>query len=184
MSEEEKKDSKPKDSKPEPAADEEVRILRYKDKLQDALRHLKNVHAACELMALRLIDRNEPGDREMAMILVVNGFTHDLSKLYGLEWDWIHQDVDREKLALAVQQHQATNEHHPEFWGGASLMPPVRIAEMVCDWFARSQEMGTDLREWTKTAMEKYGINPRSKLGLQIKKFVNLLLNPQFKKLD
>lgn len=187
MSEEQKKDVKTLDVTPKEVRDsaaEEVQRLRYKDRLQEALRHLKNVHAACELMALRLIDRNEPGDREMATILVINGFTHDLSKLRGIEWDWIHQDEDREKLVMAVRQHQATNEHHPEFWGGASLMPPVRIAEMVCDWFARSQEMGTDLRAWTKTAMTKYEIKPQSKLGREIKGFVNLLLDPAFKKLD
>jgi len=176
-------EEKKKEASADSTADE-VQRLRFKDKLQEALRHLKNVHAACELMALRLIDRNEHGDREMAMILVVNGFTHDLSKLRGIEWDWIHQNEDKEKLLLAVKQHQASNEHHPEFWGGAGKMPPVRLAEMVCDWFARSQEMGTDLRAWTLTALEKYEINPRSKLGMEIKKFVNLLLDPQFTKLE
>lgn len=178
----------PEEKKPEKTeaqtAAEEVQILRFKDKLQEALRHLKNVHAACELMALRLIDRNQSGDREMAMILVVNGFTHDLSKLRGIEWKYIHQDTDKDNLKLAIEQHQATNEHHPEFWGGADKMPPVRVAEMVCDWFARSQEMGTDLRVYMKSALKRFEIRPQSKLGRAIKSFVDLLLDPKFKKLD
>ena len=157
--------------------------LQLKEKLQEALRHLKNVHAACELLALRLIDRDGPGDREMAQILVYNGFTHDLSKLQGIEWDWMHQNDDKEKLLTAIKQHQQSNEHHPEFWGGAQFMPPVRIAEMVCDWFSRSQEKGTDMKEWVNTALKRFDIKPNTKLARQIREFTGLLLDPPFKPL-
>jgi len=159
----------------------ELDCLRLKDKLQEALRHLKHVQSACELLAVRLIERDGPGDREMAQILVFNGFMHDISKLHGIEWQWIHQTEDKEMLLIAISQHQQTNEHHPEFWGGADFMPPVRVAEMVCDWFARSQEKGTDMKEWVKTALVRFAIKPHSKQAKQIREFTALLLDPPFK---
>ena len=181
---EEQKPAPKKEPKKEPEVDNSAReldCLRHKEKLQEALRHLKHVHSACELLATRLVERDEPGDREMAQILIFNAFTHDLSKLRGLEWQWIHQDSDKEMLLTAIAQHQMTNEHHPEFWGGAQYMPPVRIAEMVADWFARSQEKGTDMKEWVKTALKRFDIKPNTKLARHIRQFTDLLLDPPFK---
>lgn len=177
-------EKKPVEPKPDPKEEKaELDRLRLKDKLTEALRHLKNVHAACELLSLRFIERDEPGDREMAMILVYNGFMHDLSKLRGIEWQWIHQDQNKEMLLTAIGQHQSSNDHHPEFWGGADKMPPVKVAEMVCDWYARSQEKGTDLNEWVKSALKRFGIGPTTKLARQIKQYAALLLDKPFKKL-
>jgi len=184
VTEEHKPATKKEEIKPAPVIDNTAReldCLRLKDKLQEALRHLKHVHSACELLALRLIERDEPGDRELAQILIFNAFTHDLSKLRGIEWQWIHQTEDKEMLLLAISQHQQSNEHHPEFWGGVDFMPPVRVAEMVADWFARSQEKGTDMKDWVKTALKRFDIKPNTKLARHIRQFTDLLLDPPFK---
>ena len=65
---EEKKKKKDEVSEPTPSEDlleASLDRLQLKEKLQEALRHLKNVHGACELLALRLIDRDNPGNREV-----------------------------------------------------------------------------------------------------------------------
>ena len=62
-------------------------------------------------------------------------------------------------------------------------MSREQIAEMVCDWSARSKERGTDLRVWIKEdATERFGFNLQSKCYKDIKFFVDLLLDPPMKK--
>ena len=80
--------------------------------------------------------------------------------------------------------HQQFNIHHPEYWGGVLFLPPVAIAEMVCDWKARSEEKGSGFQEWIKDeAFKKYDIPPTGKVAKLIKKFVDLILDPPFKKM-
>src|SRR5450755_1045681 len=80
------------------------------------------------------------------------GLVHDASKFHGIEWEYLHKtgEVPADRLQLAVEHHRRTNEHHPEYWGGIDNMPEIFVAEMVCDWYARSQEFGTDLRVWIR----------------------------------
>ena len=67
--------------------------------------------------------------------------------------------------------------HHPESWDGIKNMPQVYIAEMVCDWKARSSELGTNLREWiNEKATKRWGFTARDKVYRDIDRFVNLLL--------
>ena len=56
---------------------------------------------------------------------------------------------------MGIRHHAETNPHHPEYWHGIENMPKVYIAEMVCDWYARSNEFGSDLREWVKDKATK-----------------------------
>ena len=75
-----------------------------------------------------------------------------------------------------------TNRHHPCYWGGIKYMPDVNIAEMTCDWKARANEFGTDLREWIdKHATKKYKFTKKDEVYKKIEKFVNLLLEKPFK---
>lgn len=79
----------------------------------------------------------------------------------------------------AVNQHVNANKHHPEYWGSINVMPDIYIAEMVCDWLARSQEFGTDVKAWiNNVAMYKFGI---SKVTLnKIDYFLTLLIEAYF----
>jgi len=161
---------------------DENRALAVTQMLEDFFRHLDGVQKAVRLLAKRLICLCSEEDEKLAFLLLRDAFTHDRSKLEGVEFPWIHQTEDRDKLILAVNHHQQVNPHHPEYWSGVSNMPPVAIAEMVCDWKARSEEMGTDLREWIKEqAFKRYEIPPTGKVAKLIKKFVDLLLDPIFK---
>lgn len=54
------------------------------------------------------------------------------------------------RVDKACLHHINSNRHHVEFHGGdGSKMTKIDIAEMVCDWAAMSQELGTSLREWS-----------------------------------
>ena len=86
-----------------------------------------------------------------------------------------------DSLQLAIDHHRRVNEHHPEYWGGIDNMPELFVAEMVCDWYARSQEFGTDLREWIRGhAYERFRIDPKSEQHAWIADFVETLLGKPF----
>ena len=146
------------------------------------VRHIRNVQDECSLLAERLI---EQGRHELARNLLANSMLHDNSKFRGIEWDYMSEE-SKEKypdlFKCAVSTHTATNPHHPEYWGGIDVMPIVYVAEMVCDWKARSAEFGTDCREWVKEkATKRWGFTTQGKMYKQIKEYLDLLLDPSFK---
>jgi hypothetical protein len=60
-------------------------------------------------------------------------------------------------------------------------MPEIAVAEMVCDWYARSHEFGTSLRDWIKTeAVDRFKIDLESEQYKWINSFVNILLEDRF----
>lgn len=134
------------------------------------------------MLGQRLI---KEGEVPFGLELIANGNIHDNSKFHGIEWLYMHDDVlkdDPTKFKMALQQHITTNKHHPECWaGGIDGMPRIYIAEMVCDWHARSSEFGTDLREWIKDkACKKFSMSCSGKIYKQIKDFLDLLLDRSF----
>lgn len=153
-----------------------------REHLENLVRHIRLVQEAALIMGQRLI---ESGRHEFGKNLIARGFEHDVSKFYGVEWDYLHvgPDVPSDKLSEAVKQHVESNDHHPEYWGGIDHMPEIAVAEMVCDWYARSQEFGTSLRQWVEThATKKFGITKESAVSGQINTFVDMLLRDNFKR--
>lgn len=153
--------------------------------IENLIRHITLVRNACVLLGKRMIARGEVED---GWRLIARGHAHDASKWHGIERDILHTgpDVSKERLALAMRQHTAVNDHHPEFHpDGVHGMGRLAIAEMVCDWYARAQEMGTDLRQWiTERAMPKYGFRPGDPPSKLIDMFVEMLLPNPFAKLE
>lgn len=150
--------------------------------LNNLTRHINLVRDACELLGHRLIEK---GEESLGIRLIARGYQHDVSKFLGIEWNYLHNgpDVPEKELKQAVTAHQFSNDHHPEFWGGVEEMPRIAVAEMTCDWYARSQEFGSSLREWIdETAVVKYNINKRGKHYKWIKEFVDLILQDTFKR--
>lgn len=149
-------------------------------RLKCLLRHIEDVRNGTEILAGRLI---ENGEFETAKTLIQNGFIHDSSKFQGIEWESLNgQYADRDILQQAIRLHATTNAHHPEYWGDILLMPRVFVAEMVCDWAARSSEFGSDLRAWiSNVATKKYEFSLTDDyVGKQINEFLSLLLEPAF----
>ncbi len=151
-------------------------------RLDRLLRHIENVKDGCIILAGRLL---ENGEDEFAKQLIANGYVHDNSKFSGIEWEYLHDDMkesETEKFLLAAKQHVKTNQHHPEYWAGIENMPRIYVAEMVCDWRARSSEFGSDIWEWVKEkAMKKFDFSCQQKVYKEIKEFLSLLLEKPFK---
>jgi len=151
--------------------------------IRSLCRHINNVQANCELLGERLI---EMGEVELGKKLIANGFLHDNSKFFGIEYDYLGDDDPevRDSRILAIQNHSATNQHHPEFWasdGGIHLMPRIALAEAICDWKARSSEFGTSLMDFIENqAMARYGFTKEDKVYSDIMDLVNLLVERPF----
>ncbi|HCI72100.1 MAG TPA: hypothetical protein DHV30_16495 [Balneola sp.] len=151
--------------------------------LRSLLRHVDNVRQSSLLLGERII---ESGNEKLGIDLISNGQIHDYSKFRGCEWLYLRPEfIDSTKKELfdsAKKQHVNSNPHHPEYWGSIHQMPKVYIAEMVCDWSARSHEQGNDLREWIREKGTKiFDMTTQSKVYREIKFFVDLLLEPSFK---
>lgn len=147
--------------------------------MQSLIRHISLVREACCLLGQRLIEK---GEESTGRALIANGHSHDYSKFSGIEWTHLRVGMENEEpFKLALRQHWSCNPHHPEYWDSINDMSRVYIAEMVCDWYARSSEFGTDLRSFIKDkALDKYGIKAQGKCYKRIKEFVDLLLDDPF----
>jgi hypothetical protein len=170
---------------PLPNPVEQSDLLSPEAHLDDLIRHITLVRNACVLLGRRLMARGRMGDWGDGLLLIARGHCHDHSKFAGIEWDWLHSgpNTPKDKLELARQQHTATNDHHPEFSGGIQRMPRMAMAEMVCDWFSRSQERGSDLRQWIASeATKRYGFCDGDPVYKQIMEFVELLIIDPFVK--
>lgn len=160
--------------------------INIKGCLDNLVRHLRDVQDNCLLLGQRLIDR---GDVHLGLSLIKNGFQHDVSKFEGIEWQFLNVYDKKEKrkaafkkgLALAIHQHTTSNPHHPEFWGSIHSMPDLYLAEMVCDFKARSNEFGTSLSDYIKKqAMGKYSFKDSDPVYDKIKGFSELLCSTPF----
>lgn len=154
------------------------------DRIDKIARHITNVQENCVVLGKKLIGL---GEIELGRQLIANGFIHDNSKFYGVEWEHLDhytggETVDKDKLEIAVKNHNHTNKHHPEAWGGIKNMPRLYIAEMVCDWAARSAEFGSSVHDWISGgAMKRFEFNKNTKVYKEIMFFVNLLVDKPFK---
>lgn len=162
---------------------EQLERIKEIHKVEALLAHLRNVENACERLGKKLMLQ---GELEFGKILIANSRIHDYSKWYGIEWNFLTREAaekNPDMFKAALVQHQSVNDHHPEYWGGVNDMPRIKIAEMVCDWYARSVEMGTDLRDFFQNvACKKYGMSKQGKKYKEVRDFMELLLDAQFKK--
>lgn len=151
-----------------------------KEHLESVLRHINRVQENCFILAKKLADNSED---DFARGLIANGLIHDNSKLTSkFEWTYLREGVPDEMFKLAIDEHRNSNRHHPEFYqGGLKEMPRIYLAEFVADITARSQEFGTDVRDWLKDkAFKKYKISSNCKVYKEIKDFMGLLLDKKF----
>lgn len=150
------------------------------EKITGITRHIRNVEDNCILLGTKLISQ---GEIELGKQLIANGFIHDASKFHGVEFEFMApgtptvEEAAKMKMKMAIYHHQTTNPHHVEYWAnGISDMPDVYLAELVCDFKARSEEFGTDLRDYIEnTAFPKWKISKDHDSYKKIMKFVDLL---------
>ena len=153
------------------------------EKLERLLRHVENVRENCELLGRKLI---EQGKTQMGLALIANGRIHDNSKFYGIEWDFLDPgSTNRQGLKNAITHHHRTNPHHPEYWGGIDKMPDLYVAEMICDWKARSTEFARCLIDWINgEGTKRYKIVKDSPVHQLIMVFVDMICEKPFVPLE
>jgi len=157
-------------------------------KINRLTRHIRNVESNCILLGVKLI---EQGNIELGHRLIANGMVHDASKFSGIEFENLtynepsKEESSKLKMKMAIHHHQKTNLHHPEAWsGGIKEMPDVFLAELVCDWKARSEEFGTSLRDWIdETATKRWNFAKDDKTYKEIMSFVDLLCEKPFEQI-
>lgn len=170
------------DTEKKPPLNEEENRL-FKERIELHWNHITLVRQTAEVLWKRLCD---VGELALAQKLAKRASIHDASKFTGIEFDNLHKkDFKDKELISSVDQHRKTNDHHPEFHvNGIKDMSREQIAEMVCDWSARSKEKGTGLRDWIKTdAASRFNFTLQSKCYKDIKFFVDLLLDEPFKQI-
>jgi hypothetical protein len=153
-------------------------------KIRSITRHIRNVEDNCFILGEKLIMK---GEIDLGHQLIAHGFVHDSSKFSGIEFENLScneplkEESAKLKMKLAIHQHNTTNQHHPEFWGTIGNMPRVFLAEMVCDWKARSEEFGSSLRDWiVEKATKRWGFSEGDKVYKEIMEFVDLLCEKPF----
>lgn len=153
-------------------------------KIKRLVRHIKNVQDNCLILGEKLIEK---GELTLGRDLIARGFLHDNSKFFGIEWDTLsaedkpQEESAKVKLRYAIQHHAQVNNHHPEYFGGIEEMDRLSLCELVCDWKARSEEFGTDFRNWIKeTATQRFGFTENDKIFKEIMGFVDLLCDKPF----
>ena len=146
------------------------------EKYEIIIKHMRLVDQNCCTIAKKLL----PTRQSFALKLIEQGRMHDQSKLWDFEFTHLWKGAPEFKEAL--RQHRYQNPHHPEFWSNnIRKMPEIFIAEMVCDLAARSQEFGTDLREYIFGPFAvKHSFTREDKIGKDIEYIVDLLLTPAF----
>ncbi len=149
--------------------------------LDNLLRHIELVREAGILLGKRLMAQGRP---DFGRLLIAKVHEHDLSKFFGIEWEFLHRPkeaVNKVDLERAIKQHQNTNRHHPEYHGGFDKMDEIDVAEFVCDVYARSTEFGTSVRDWIESkAVIRYNINTDGDRYRWLQAFLKLLLDEPF----
>lgn len=123
--------------------------------IKDNIEHKKIVLDNCLLIAEHLIKNN---DLQLGLDILRRGCSHDNSKFEIVEFYKLVSIISDKtnssftnpesrlsiREANAVKAHWSNNSHHPEYHEHVDRMSEVDIVEMVCDWYARSKQYGTD----------------------------------------
>lgn len=154
-----------------------VKVETFKDRLFSILTHVDNVRDNAKKLIEELIKEEE---FELALRLAYNISIHDASKFQHIEWIGLNSS-DEKLQKLAVEHHRKTNPHHIEFHEDIKDLSDTEIAELVVDLKSRSEEFGTNVREFFEQLAEKRGISKNTYFYKRAIHFFNLLLDPEFK---
>lgn len=156
--------------------------INQRKRIEEHLTHLNDFRSAAVKLSMALF---ENGQANLARILLANAQLHDQSKFYGVEWDVLVLGNRQDLLKTAVEQHNRSNAHHPEYWGKIQDMDDVHVGEMCCDWKARSGKFGTSLEDWIHNeAMERYGFTKEDQVYEKIMRFIGMILDKPFQRLS
>lgn len=114
----------------------------------------------------------------MAKRVMLNCFNHDNRKV-SAAIEFMHlRSADSEKFQEALDSHRKNSKHHFQYWDDITEIPLDVIGEMVCDWYARSCEMGTSLQDYVNDVLDKYAFTENQE-GM-IQRCIGILTRPPF----
>ena len=136
---------------------------------------------------LMLFAKDNEGNSALHAQILLRHATHDNSKTKEPEYtpyvwrywrtkcradgmqppfDTIFQDETLDQaIRDAVFHHVTHNRHHPEWHPDPDEMTNVDIIEMVCDWYAMSQEFNSSIDDWaTDVIPRRYHFGKRINL--------------------
>lgn len=131
--------------------------------IQETMLHKSFVISACIKMSKYL---NSIDERELAIMLLNRANIHDNSKLIGPELELLSSIYGNQSAFInpnvqlsnsekdVIEKHWENNRHHPEHFEDFDKMSELDILEMVCDWYARSMQYGTDFLDFVKVRQE------------------------------
>lgn len=131
--------------------------------IQETLLHKSFVIKSCLKMSNYLI---ENGKSDLAVALLKRANIHDNSKLVGPELELLSSIYGNQSAFLnptvklsnqekeVIEKHWENNRHHPEHFNNYEKMSELDILEMVCDWYARSMQYGTDFLDFVRVRQE------------------------------
>ena len=155
------------------------------ERIDGLLRHINAVKDNASILAQKLMAK---GEGELARRLLQNVQSHDASKFSGIEWEYltIGNEAKGLGLKLAVEHHQKTNKHHPQYWShGIVEMPLEQEYEMICDLAARSNEMGTSVRDYVENSMpKKYSFPKNGELHKELLGILDMLIARPFENIE
>ena len=164
-----------------------MRVINDGEHIERLARHIRLVQDAGLMMYRKL---HLGCESPLGLKILRACIQHDSSKLQNSsEWEYLRRGADEEyptAFKMALSYHQHSNKHHPEYWGDINKIPDEYLAEMVCDWYARSCEHGTDFRKWIGGDYKKR-FDADDKTDEKIKKFAGLLIEkpmPSFSQED
>ncbi|NIA09943.1 MAG: hypothetical protein GWP10_09485 [Nitrospiraceae bacterium] len=142
------------------------------------IEHKMNVVRAGIKIANALFNK----DQKLAKKILLNCFSHDNRKV-KIAIEFIHlRTMHSEKFRKALDSHRKSSKHHIQYWDDVKDMPLDIVAEMVCDWYARSCEMGTSLRDYVDKMIDTVNFSKKQKN--MINRCVAILLQPPFEEVD
>lgn len=113
--------------------DEELRIVRH-------IEAVRNYLQAC---SVELLNRGRDHDASKLEEPEYSTYVAVQPELRAAKFGTDDYKAACTKLGPALEHHQATNRHHPEFHSdGIRGMTLIDILEMVCDWKASSERQG------------------------------------------
>ncbi len=134
------------------------------DSKGDTLEHVKHVQLFIGQFIKALIDRGFWHDNSKLLPPEKETFDRMTPKLSGVTYGSDDYRTLLKEMRPAVEHHQKTNSHHPEFYkDGIDGMDLADLVEMMCDWKAAT------LRHDDGDIMRSIDINTdRHKIGPQL----------------
>lgn len=131
---------------------------------KDTFVHRGYVSMVCDMFAKHL---DEEGFNSDAEELRARAIVHDNSKIVNIDEFRALTSIINDKSSMkdansklsaykqdSIELHWKHNRHHPEHFENVEDMTRIDRMEMVCDWYARAKQYGTDFLDFVQKRQE------------------------------